>query len=422
MIRLPRLYGGDVFPIVKDWFQSSASGNWLLILDNADDEGVFFDEFVSSKPLPQTGKIRRACDYLPQKHNCAILYTSRHRICAQRLTSRSRYGKIVHLSTMTPTDSIKLVENELKGTVGEEELIAMSSSTELLVNVLDNIPLAIVQATAFMKENGQMPATYLELYRKVEAEQALFLEEEFVDWRRGSDLSTSVLLAWKLSFEHIKRKDERAVFLLSVLSILDRHEIPTWILEYLPYMGPFQLTKALSLLKSFSFIEATKQGSGVSWRMHRLVQLATRLWIGSVAWEGCVQTTLRLLCDAFMGLMWGYRDALVKRSLEYYPHTKSVLAALSTVQNHDQTNQTIMGEFCDAFKPFRLTSHGFATQALDIYKAITSTEGDYNSLEEMGRFVGELSDTSASYFNYVGLRPRGVDLSTEVSQGAYRGD
>jgi hypothetical protein len=45
-LRLTTEYSSDVFPIVKDWFEGPASGNWLLIFDNADDEGVFFDEFV----------------------------------------------------------------------------------------------------------------------------------------------------------------------------------------------------------------------------------------------------------------------------------------------------------------------------------------------------------------------------------------
>jgi hypothetical protein len=357
----------------------------------------------SSKAHPQTGKIRRVCDYLPQKPNCATLYTSRHRICAQRLTSRSRNGKIIHLSTMAPADSIKLVENELKSSMGEEELITMRSSVELLVNVMDNIPLALVQATAFMKENGQRPATYLELYREVEIEQAAFLKEEFVDWRRDSDMPNSVLLAWKLSFEQIKGKDERAVLLLSVLSILDRHEIPSWILAYLPDMSPFHLRKALSLLQSFSFIEEMHGGSSVTWQMHRLVQLATRVWIGSAAWERCVQQALRLLCDAFMGFAWGNNEKLLEQSLDYYPHTKSVLAALSTVQNDDQTDQT-MRQFFSTFQAHGLASEEFAARALDIYKVIAS--GDYNSLEEMGRFVGSLSSGSGSYFSYMGIRPR----------------
>ncbi|KAF1924976.1 uncharacterized protein M421DRAFT_31073, partial [Didymella exigua CBS 183.55] len=34
--------GIDVIPIVRDWMQNEHTGPWVLVIDNADDENVFF--------------------------------------------------------------------------------------------------------------------------------------------------------------------------------------------------------------------------------------------------------------------------------------------------------------------------------------------------------------------------------------------
>ncbi|KIM96568.1 hypothetical protein OIDMADRAFT_132294, partial [Oidiodendron maius Zn] len=218
----------DVFPAVKDWFQSNDSGRWLLIMDNADDEEVFFKPFVSKNPLLHTGITRRLCDFLPEKSNCTILYTSRHHTCARELLKRTHSSKIMEVPMMSLEDSVRLLKNEL-GILGTLEALTIDElSMERLVELLGNLPLAITQAASFIRVNDLTPEVYTSLYDEMETEQEAFLKEEFVDWRRDSDMPNAVLLTWKLSFEQIRRKNEVAVKVLSILSVLDRHGLPDW--------------------------------------------------------------------------------------------------------------------------------------------------------------------------------------------------
>lgn len=409
--------GTDVFPVVKEWLESEASGRWLLILDNADDEDVFFQPFTSkfhslSMLTPHKDGIpvvRRLREFLPKKPNCAILYTSRHLTCAQRLLQRTRSTKVMEIPMMSVKESIKVLTHELLGSSEDPgTLIPMEGphaidepSMERLVELLGNLPLAITQAASFMRENNLTPEEYIALYSGTETENAAFLEEEFVDWRRDSDMPNAVLCTWKLSFEQIRRKNELAAHLLLVLGALDRHGVSDWMLPYFPGVTGFQITKAIAVLKSFSFISRRDNS------MHRLVQLATQAWVGREMWQSAIQDAFRFLCNIFAGLNsneWSAKKELsystLRKSLEYYPHTKSVLAALSatttgTVHNVSLSRPTL-DSFLTEWDTDGLTSKGFAEKAHDVYQEIIT--GGYQSLTDMILFVRGLSWGSRMYF------------------------
>jgi hypothetical protein len=48
--------GQDILPVIKDWFCGETSGKWIWIIDNADDEDIFFREFSPSVKLPATAQ------------------------------------------------------------------------------------------------------------------------------------------------------------------------------------------------------------------------------------------------------------------------------------------------------------------------------------------------------------------------------
>lgn len=411
----------DVFPVVKEWFEGEASGRWLLIIDNADDEDILFQPFTSKlhsfNALTGRGDgmpvVRRVCDFLPQKPNCAILYTTRHSICAQRLLQRTRSTKTMELRTMSVEDCIKVLKFELLGSteargpgiVTEGSYIVDEPSMERLVELLGRLPLAIIQAASFMRENSLMPSEYVSLYNDMETEHADFLNEEFVDWRRDSDMPNAVLCTWKLSFEKIKCKNELAVRMLSVLSALDSQGVSDWMLPYFPGAAKFQLTKAIALLRSFSFV--SRRGNS----MHRLVQVATRAWVGPDEWHSAVRDALRFLCNVFAGLNsneWTSKGKLsystLRKSLEYYPHTKSIIAALSTTATSSTTptggngslSKSTFDRFLLEWNEGDLRSEDFVKKANDIYHEIIT--GGYQSLTDMILLVRGLSDGSRRYF------------------------
>jgi ankyrin repeat protein len=313
----------------------------------------------------------------------------------------------MELGTMSVEDCIKVLKFELLGSteargpriVTEGSYIVDEPSMERLVKLLGRLPLAIIQAASFMRENSLMSSEYVSLYNDMETEHADFLNEEFVDWRRDSDMPNAVLCTWKLSFEKIKCKNELAVRMLLVLSALDSQGVSDWMLPYFPGAAKFQLTKAIALLRSFSFV--SRRGNS----MHRLVQVATRAWVGPDEWHSAVRDALRFLCNIFAGLNsneWTSKGELsystLRKSLEYYPHTKSIIAALSTTPTRENGSlaKSTLDRFIAEWNKNGLRSEDFVKKANDIYHEITAS--GYQSLTDMILLVRGLSGGSGRYF------------------------
>lgn len=88
---------------------------------------------------------------------------------------------------------------------------------------------------------------------------------------------------WIHSFQQIEQQHALASELLSFMSILDRQDIPAQFTSHYNEQerngGPrseIERTKALGILKVFSFV--TEENSG-SIDMHRLVQFVTHKWL-----------------------------------------------------------------------------------------------------------------------------------------------
>lgn len=427
----------DLLPDIQNWFCGEQSGRWLLIIDNADDEDVFFQPLSASSQEPRRLKL---CDFLPKKQGCVILYTSRNKTCAVRLLSRTDPSKIIFIDPMKTDEAVGLVENGLQGTLEKAYIKSIRDYTTKLVEILDRLPLALVQATAMMRENDELvrdPKAYLELYSELEMEQARFLEENFVDWRRDSDLPNSVFLSWKLSFEQLKRRDENAVRLLSLFSILDRQSIPEWLLAFYPEMSRYDRVKALSLLHSFSFIAPRQRNSGSKkWQIHRLVQMATHAWIGPDGLEKFLRIGVRILAEAFMGHIFQIRekDMRLQRSLEYYPHVKGVLSLLRIMGQKTRVESLAVGQegwyFEDSEEPRQRTDSPLREEPPSLvdeemeffaeqikYKSSSRArqfiqrsfnqiaEGSFEDLEDVVRFLHRRGGGSRDFFRYVGVVP-----------------
>ncbi|KAH8588285.1 P-loop containing nucleoside triphosphate hydrolase protein [Bisporella sp. PMI_857] len=401
----------------QDWFCDEKSGKWLIIMDNADDEEIIFSHGFHPKDpsdignrlgslLPEVERYR-LCHFLPKKSGCGILYTSRNKICATRLTSRYGPPKLVMVDPMSDTDATVLIENGLKGYLTDEYLECMKGFTKQLALTLDMLPLAIVQAVAMMRENEEArdPKAYLELYNQVQDEQGNFLKEDFFDWRRDSDLPNPVFFSWKMSFELLKKREGNVVLLLSLFSVLDRQAIPEWLLAFCPEISRYSRTKALNLLQAFSFISPRlDRSASKKWQMHRLVQLATHAWIGRKGLEQTLQRALRMLADAFMGHLYGIedRDLRVAKSLEYYPHAKSVLSLLGALgfNNRSRLVQTAVRGFADQFEDYPVSAGPNLTWAMEFI-----SQRDFSSLESVRDFVEGLERGCGSWFQFNGIRP-----------------
>ena len=74
-----------------------------------------------------------------------------------------------------------------------------------LVEVLENFPLALTQAAAFIGENYQTVGEYLQMYRRSDSSKTKLLGHNFEDNERDPDIKNPVAVTW----ENLLRADQK---------------------------------------------------------------------------------------------------------------------------------------------------------------------------------------------------------------------
>lgn len=183
----------------------------MIIIDNADDMQMFVPQ------TEDTTKDRSLGQFIPDCANGTVLITTRNMQVGSRLTK----GKHpIEVGKMDEHESTQLLRRGLQ--YGDEtlmDLLQLSSRLEFL-------PLALVQAAAFIRENCIPVSEYLELLNGSENDVVELLSEEFEVGGRDSDTPRPVAQTWMLSFQQIKRRYPFAGEVLSLMSWFDRQAIP----------------------------------------------------------------------------------------------------------------------------------------------------------------------------------------------------
>ena len=307
--------------LVKKWLEGEDSGTWVLVIDNADDENLFFGENENRGQTSYRSSDKLA-QYFPQRLNGSILLTTRNRMLGVKFATVRGVVTIPEMSVLESKSL--LLENLEEGDYDDHEL------TEL-VEVLENLPLALVQAAAFIGEKSQLISEYLQTYRGSDWSKIRLLSQNFEDSERDPDIKNPVAVTWMISFEQIKNNDPRAAELLSLMSVLDRQAIPKSLL--LSDIEELDLDIALGTLKAFSLItveqnrfggesEVKCTGRRPEFNLHRLVYLATRNWLKMNkeldTWTG---KALVLLSDFFPSPEFENQDIW----MAYLPHANTIL-------------------------------------------------------------------------------------------------
>ncbi|KAG8361964.1 hypothetical protein FVEN_g411 [Fusarium venenatum] len=318
----------DALSTVKDWLESDESGQWMMIVDNADNMQLFFPQ-QADLPNSKSGEEEDSlAKFIPECVHGTVLVTTRNMQVGSRLLKGKRP---IEVGKMDEYEATQLLRQGLHhGDEYLETLLQLSSRLEFL-------PLALVQAAAFIQENCITVDEYLELLNGSEDDIIQLLDEEFEAVGRDSDTPRAVAQTWMLSFQQIEKQYPFAAEVLSLMSLFDRQAIP---LEFLEFYGEdkkraesnirMQLVKALGVLKAFCFIRAERGGDH---NMHRLVQLVTRTWLsrkGRLA--GFAREAMEAVSD-----FYPYADFEdIPVCTAYLAHAYSVLDAQKTESDEDR--------------------------------------------------------------------------------------
>ncbi|KAL8741826.1 MAG: hypothetical protein Q9190_005609 [Brigantiaea leucoxantha] len=246
---------------IQQYLNSDAAGKWLLIVDNADDEEILFGESSDS---------RSVTDYLPQSETGLTLFTTRHREIAVSLAR----SEVVEVDGMDHKEA----EAFLRKSLTRQEMLHDKKNTTELLNELTFLPLAIAQAAAYINAMQLSILEYLSLLRGTEQDAVGLLSREFHDdtrYKGSKNLKNAVAATWLISFDRVRQSDPFAADLLSFMSCIEHKAIPR---TMLPSAEPVErMVHAIGTLRAYAFV--TRRGEGDIYDMHRLVHLATKVWL-----------------------------------------------------------------------------------------------------------------------------------------------
>jgi tetratricopeptide (TPR) repeat protein len=315
----------DIKQLVKATLSDEGLGQWLLIVDNADDDSVLFD------PLREGGGTVRLIDYLPYSRKGSIVFTTRTRKAAVKLATSNH----IQLSELDETEAKKMLEQH----VSNKDLLEEDEVVHEFLELLTYLPLAIVQAVAFIVGNEIRLSEYIAIYRGSERDATELLRKDFEDQGRYRQSKNPVAITWYISFSKIQQQDTLAADYLSLMACTTGEAIPASLLW--PGTTKLATIEALGTLSAYAFIvERQHQQSSIDvlcqeriFDMHRLVRLATRSWLqDNRQWQEWASRALRRLVE-----LMPFADHETRQSWSaYLPHATMMIEIPEVFETEDR--------------------------------------------------------------------------------------
>ncbi|KAH7061799.1 kinesin light chain [Paraphoma chrysanthemicola] len=264
----------DSRQLVKAYLGGRGEHQYLLVFDNADEVSL------GSSGMP-TGAVHLS-DYLPQSGRCAILYTTTNRDTAETLTAPN----IVELQEMTSSTAQSMLESHLptllSGSVQQE--------AQLLLRELSYLPLAVVQAAAYITARSITLPEYRLLVAKQKEAAPGHGSELQGDRPQEPDTTGPVAITLLISLDHLRGDVELAAKYLFLAACVDRKDIP---LDLLPSSSSHEKEEAVKVLRKYGLVVMRPAESSLD--LHQLVHRALReclqrqglldKWTGTAAQE-----------------------------------------------------------------------------------------------------------------------------------------
>ena len=308
----------DVLELFKDWCESEDSGKWLIVYDNADDVDLFYSE-----------QGNRFAKYFPRSDHGSILMTTRNRQVGFKFASAKN---IIALEPLSESESCALITAKL----GEDD----SEHTDRLelATALGGIPLALVQATAFIQENECTTITrYLEIYNSSDMDKTQLLSQDFEDDIRDPESKNPIAQTWAVTFEHLRLHEPSAAATLCLMSMFSSQAIPESLIVSAAHNRDCTLAdveRTLGILQNHSLITlrcTSTESRGCAWDLHRLIQLVTRNWLSMSAtdwtYEYFLAQGVKVMSYEYKSLFKDSQWVIMRMKPIYMPHALELISS-----------------------------------------------------------------------------------------------
>lgn len=376
---------------VKRWLVANVG--WLLVMDNADD-----------LPLAQA--------FLPADHNGYILFTTRSQATGTVATGVEVEKLNSYEGTLLLLRRAKLLEGDapLDQVPTVDRVIA-----ERIVQEMDGLPLALMQAGAYIEETGCSLRSYLDLYSTHRKDLLARRSKLLLDY------SETVATTWLLSFQQIEQINPLAIDILHFCAFLAPDGIPEELImgglakrdgaPRTEALDPFELNEALETLRKYSLLR--RDGSTPLLGIHRLVQTVLQQNMDQKTRREWAERTVKAIDTVFPED--DYSSASNQRS--YLPHIQ--VADTLIKQYHlffpEAAHLLFRAGAFLYFHGFYYQSQDFHQQALSIREELASdriaTAESLNALALLFRVQNNYS--KAEEFHNRALDIRSVALGME---------
>lgn len=375
----------DIKELVKDALSDETAGSWLLIIDNADDFHLFFDD-------------ANLMSYLPFSRKGSLLFTTRNHQAAVRFLSG---GDPIRLQAMDHDEATQL----LRSGTAEPQTDDEQSIVQLLEH-LAYLPLAIKQAAAYMASNLTVTVSkYLRYCQSNDRTMIKLLSRDFDDQGRYESIRNPIATTWLISFEQISRDAPLAARYLRFICYLGEKDIP--ISLFPPAEDEMERDEAISTLKAYAFI--SNRDTSDRFEIHRLVRLTMRNWLQQQGQQSQqVTETILHLAEEFPWPRHENRNIWTS----YLPHAQSVLGfrdecteteALASLQHSIAEVYDLLGKYPEAEQVHR---HTLALREGILGREHPDTLCSLNNLSEALREQGQYKEAEQIQRETLALRER----------------
>ena len=351
---------------IKTYLSSETAGKWLLIFDNADDVDMW---------LPAHGAGPALEDFLPQSEQGRILFTTRSRKLAVELTS----SNIITI----PDEDKEVASKILQKSLINKDLLKDHVTADALLRQLAFLPLAIIQASAYINKNGLSLSTYLDLLQEKEPEVVDLLSEDFKDAGRYNDVQNPVITTWLISFKQIQHQDQLAADCLSFMACINPRNIPQ---SLLPLTASRKRgIDALGLLDAYSFTNSQDEHIN----MHRLVHIAIRNWLRK---NGLFSHWIKRVADQMHKVFPDHHYTNRGLWRQYLPHALALVHENEFIVLWEQYNG-LMGRIGAC-----VTSDGSYHEAVILYRELMKLNLEKNGPEHPDTLIS-MANLASTYRN-----------------------
>jgi len=251
----------DRVKAVRMWLESNAG--WLMIFDNA----------WSPTDLDK---------YLPKRGSGHVIITSRN-------PHWESLAKLLEVQVFERPESVKFL---LKRADLKDE-----KATDILAETLGDLPLALEQAGAYIKETGISVEDYLERFRNE--------RKKVLEHCKPGTYGETIAKTWNMSVKAASEEAPASYDLLNLCAYLAPDLIPRALLadgsRHIPeplastVKDIFKFDRVLASLRRYSLINYSIEGFSV----HRMVQAAIQDGLEKECQKNWAEAAVRLVDDAF---------------------------------------------------------------------------------------------------------------------------